>query len=648
MMDLKAIARALGGEVSNGEVRAPGPGHSSIDRSLSVKLDSSAPDGFLTYSFAGDDPIICRDHVRAKAGLEPFKPNGNFANNEDNEDRIAAAMAAAMAAPRAKPKGTIVATFDYTDADGTLLYQVLKYDPKNFSQQRPDGHGGWIKNLDGVRRVLYRWPELLKYPDATVHFCEGEKDADTLAAFDLCATTIASGKWTDDCVQALAGRNVWIFEDRDEAGGKRSLEAAERLHPVAASIKIIRLPGLTGEENSKDVTNWLVDMGHSKDELYEVNASTLEWEPSDTSGDTKENNKPIGLPFIDMSNWDNEAPPPREWAVHDRIPLRQVTLFSGEGAAGKSTVQLHLSAAHPLGRDWLGTLPTLGPSMFVDAEDDKDELHRRLDAVTRHYGVTYNSLINGGLHLVSLAGEDAVLATTTKGGKVEPTPRYFQLLEAAGDIKPKIIGVASSANVFAGDENSRPEVQQFIGFLTRIAIVANGGLCLISHPSLTGINTDTGISGSTQWHNGVRARFYMKGVKSGEQSDNDLREIVFKKNNYGPISETIVLRYRNGLFLPVAAMGSLEKIAADQAADDLFLDMLEKFQTQGRKVSHNATSNNYAPKQFAEDPQITKMPGIKRTLAQAMQRLFAAGKIKSEDYGKPSNPHHHLVKVGPK
>jgi hypothetical protein len=69
MMDLKAIARALGGEVSNGQVLAPGPGHSSIDRSLSVKLDSSAPDGFLTHSFAGDNAIICRDHIREKLGI---------------------------------------------------------------------------------------------------------------------------------------------------------------------------------------------------------------------------------------------------------------------------------------------------------------------------------------------------------------------------------------------------------------------------------------------------------------------------------------------------------------------------------------------------------------------------------------------------
>src|SRR5262245_13086428 len=68
------IAEALGGDVANGEVLGPGPGHSAEDRSLAVKLDSAAPDGFVVHSFAGDDPIACRDHVRRKLGLPEFEP----------------------------------------------------------------------------------------------------------------------------------------------------------------------------------------------------------------------------------------------------------------------------------------------------------------------------------------------------------------------------------------------------------------------------------------------------------------------------------------------------------------------------------------------------------------------------------------------
>jgi RecA-family ATPase len=166
-----------------------------------------------------------------------------------------------------------------------------------------------------------------------------------------------------------------------------------------------------------------------------------------------------------------------------------------------------------------------------------------------------------------------------------------------------------------------------------VAIVANGSLVLASHPSLTGITSDTGLSGNTQWHNAVRARFYMKSVKpeAGEQPDTDLREIVFKKNNYGPIYQSIVLRYQNGLFLPVPGVTSLDKAAAEQAADTLFLELLDRFNRQGRNVSHKKTAHNYAPTAFASDPD---GKGKHKELAAAMDRLFAANKIKVETYGR--------------
>jgi RecA-family ATPase len=69
-----------------------------------------------------------------------------------------------------------------------------------------------------------------------------------------------------------------------------------------------------------------------------------------------------------------------------------------------------------------------------------------------------------------------------------------------------MIGIASSACGFAGNENDRGQVQQFVGMLTKLAIAANGAVQFVSHPSLTGIASDSGISGTTQWHNAVRAR----------------------------------------------------------------------------------------------------------------------------------------------
>jgi RecA-family ATPase len=246
-----------------------------------------------------------------------------------------------------------------------------------------------------------------------------------------------------------------------------------------------------------------------------------------------------------------------------------------------------------------------------------------------------------------LFGDDTVLAGVSRSGKIEPTSRYAQLLQVAGDIKPKMIGIASSANVFAGSENDRTQTQQFVNLLNRVATVAHGSVVLISHPSLTGINSDSGLSGTTQWHNAVRARFFIKSVKAepGEQPDDDLRELIFKKNQYGRKSAAIVLRYRDGLFLPERSMSGLAKVAHDTKADETFLDLLKRFTGEGRKVSHNENARNYAPATFAKEAEAKKHRLRKADLETAMRRLFEAKKIRAEDYGRPSQPHSRIIIV---
>ena len=134
-----------------------------------------------------------------------------------------------------------------------------------------------------------------------------------------------------------------------------------------------------------------------------------------------------------------------------------------------------------------------------------------------------------------------------------------------------------------------------------LAMAAGGSVTVLSHPSLQGIASGSGISGSTAWHGAFRFRQYLTGIKpeSGDQPDNDLRQLEFKKNQYGPIGETIILHYRNGLFLPVLGPSSLEAAAADQAADELFLRLLARFADQGRNLSHSThpriTRRVYSP-----------------------------------------------------
>jgi RecA-family ATPase len=257
------------------------------------------------------------------------------------------------------------------------------------------------------------------------------------------------------------------------------------------------------------------------------------------------------LDFIDIRQWCEHPPPQREWAVFNRFPLRQVVLLSGEGAIGKSIVLMQLCAAHALGRDWLNAMPEPGPTIYIGCEDEADELHRRMVGVMAYYGAPMSDL-TGRFYPISLAGQDTILASPSRSGIIQPTPLFARLQDAACDIKPKLIGLDTAADIFGGQENDRAQVRQFITLLRGMAIRANSTILICSHPSITGINTGTGLSGSTGWHNSVRARAYMHAVKTqaGEEPDPELRELEFMKNNYGPIAERILLRWKGGVFVP--------------------------------------------------------------------------------------------------
>jgi len=351
------------------------------------------------------------------------------------------------------------------------------------------------------------------------------------------------------------------------------------------------------------------------------------------------------LAWLHMSGWDSEPIPDREWAILDRVPLKQAGLFSGEGGTGKSIIELTKNVAHVSGKDWLGSLPKRGPAFYLGAEDDEKELHIRLAAIASHYCVSFNELVAGGLHVLCLLGQDATLcASGGKSGKVEVTGLYRQLYEAAGDIKPKNISIDTLSRAFAGNEIDRVQVYAFAMHMQALAMVAGGSVTVLSHPSLQGMASGSGISGSTAWHGAFRFRQYLTSVKTdgGEQPADDLRELQFKKNQYGPKAENIVLRWQRGLFLPVPGMNSLEKAAQDQTDDELFLRLLDQFDRQGRHVSDKPTAPSYAPTLFSRDPGANGTG--KNRMTAAMSRLFASNRIHVGNYGRPSRPYSKIVR----
>jgi putative DNA primase/helicase len=148
----------------------------------------------------------------------------------------------------------IVATYDYQDEKGNLLYQVLRYDPKSFRQRHKNGTGEWHWNMEGVRRVLYHLDELVKASGDIVYVVEGEKDADNLWANGKVATTSPGGanNWKPEYADSLKGKKVVVIPDKDAPGYSYAKDVIRSLEGKASDIKVIILPG-----DAKDVSEWL-------------------------------------------------------------------------------------------------------------------------------------------------------------------------------------------------------------------------------------------------------------------------------------------------------------------------------------------------------------------------------------------------------
>lgn len=174
-----------------------------------------------------------------------------------------------------------------------------------------------------------------------------------------------------------------------------------------------------------------------------------------------------------------------------------------------------------------------------------------------------------------------------------------------------------------------------------------GSVVLLAHPSLAGINSGSGISGSTGWHNSVKARMYLQAAKAEncDEADRDRRILEFKKNNYGPVAESLTLKFRDGLFLPEVGASAHEKAAKEAKADAIFLEVLGKLIAQGRIASPQPSASNYAPATIAAHPD-GKPHGRKGDYEKAMERLFEAGRIHVEKVGPPSR-NTRIIALGP-
>ena len=354
-------------------------------------------------------------------------------------------------------KPEIIAVYDYREETGKVLFQTVRFQPKDFRQRQPTAGGAWSWTLKGVKLVPYRLPEILKEP--AVFIVEGEKDVGNLVAIGISATCnpMGAGKWRDEWGAYFEGKEVFIIPDNDPPGRKHAQDVARKLHSHAKSVKIVALPETGGV---KDASDWLA-RGGDKEKLLAIAAKAPTWEPA-----TKGKPEPK-LKTITAADLEDKEFPPLKWAVPGLL-TEGLTILAGRPKRGKSWLGLGLALAVASGGTALGKIKVeRGDALYLALEDNERRLQNRLSRIKDP-----EHRLPRRLHLVTdfpplqLGGMSQLLKWLDEFKETR-----LVIIDTLGRILPSAKG---NTNQFTDD-------YQFIGKLQKLAIDRGFALLIIHH-----------------------------------------------------------------------------------------------------------------------------------------------------------------------
>ncbi|WP_456802411.1 AAA family ATPase [Bradyrhizobium sp. USDA 4474] len=337
--------------------------------------------------------------------------------------------------------------------------------------------------------------------------------------------------------------------------------------------------------------------------------------------------------------WKGTEPPAQRWLASGRIPCGDLTLYSGNGGAGKTetVVQLLVYLAAGLG-DWLGCVIENGLALFLSCEEPEENIRERIERICKDRSIDPHAIPDLHLHFPDL--EETWLVTVDRFGRVIKTALFLALESWIAANKPRLVVIDSIAAVFDGEAIARRQVRAFLAMLRKLARDHDVAIVLLDHPSVRGMADGSGTANSVDWRNSVRSMLHLS---DPDKEDRDLRMLEVKKSNYGRSGEKVTLRW-SGLTFTTAMAGeaSPHRAAADRDVDEAFLRLLDRFTAQGRTV-RPSTGRGSAPAEMADEPDAG---GIKtEAFRAAMARLLTAGRIQIVESGPPSRRTKHIARA---
>lgn len=455
----ESIAGQLGGASKSGDnwsCRCP----AHDDRRSSLSITEKQDGKLLVHCHAGCDQALVISELKAR-NLWPS---------------IARPTPTALPPPVqiniGAGRGQISATYNYTDEHGELLYQAVRYEPKDFRQRAPNADGTWRWSIKGVRRVLYRLPEVLAAvaEGRTVYICEGEKDVEAARALGLVATCNAMGadngtgnKWLPEFGEVFRGASVVVVPDQDEPGERHAEWVIHTLKGVAKTVKV------SCPASGKDLADWIEAGATAAD----IEAAAVDAFDSAASDDISLAVGKKSALFVDVGDLIDNLKP-IDWLVEDYVEKDSLSLIFSPPSSGKSFILVDIACCVATGTPWHGRPVQQGPVFYI-AGEGHNGMARRFAAWQKHHGVPLKGAgIYKSQRAVSIYSENAArdLFETVR-----------EMSELHGVLPALIVIDTVARNFGEGDENSTEDMGKFITHLDTYIRLPFGCNVFLAHHS---------------------------------------------------------------------------------------------------------------------------------------------------------------------
>ena len=487
---MESVAREVLGEPnmalsSKRELRWGSRGSVSVDLEKGVWMDHEAGEGGGVLDFLAryENLTEARDAFEWMERKGITKTNGHDRGARDASRSNVVKL------------GNIISTYDYTDEAGTFLFQVVRFEPKDFRQRHRNAAGDWVWDIKGIRRVPFMLPELTEAisEDRTIFIVEGEKDVLALWAVGIPATCnpMGAGAWHEDLNSIFTNTDVIVIADNDpqakDKNGKlrfhkdgrpvlpgqdHANHVCSELDGMARRVRYLDLkqawPGCPWKG---DITDWLA-AGGAPEQLYSIADSLRDWTP-----DSGVPSVPITFPFPIIG----EDIPRRQWLIPGFLLRRHVSVLVAPAGSGKSLLTLQVAMMGATQMTWGGWHPRQSiKSLVVNSEDDGDEMRRRLYAASQLMACDMREL-RSYIAFAETPESIIIARADSKTKTVVRTPMVESLVRTIIENNFDLMIVDPFAETFEGDENSNSELKWAAVLWREIARRTNCAVLLVHH-----------------------------------------------------------------------------------------------------------------------------------------------------------------------